>query len=173
MKGEKDSLGSLMEQMVLLSLKKLPKIRYFYHHTEASKSSKYVEGALSLNEMDENITVINDSTIDSIFAEKHAQCAFHFPHAKSFDFVIFDKNGDSHAIQVSKQIWQTKCNRVSFFEETQPKYKYILTTQEPDVNLLKGLGSSAFRTALTEHKLRVIHPDFINKDHFKQFCEMK
>lgn len=173
MKGETDSLGSLMEQMVLLSLKKLRKIRYFYHHSEASKSSKYVEGALSLNEMDENITVINDSTIDSIFAQKHAKCAFHFPHAKNFDFVIFDKNGDSHAIQVSKQIWQTKCNRVSFFEETQPKYTYILTTQEPDVNLLSGLRESAFKKALTQHKLRVMHPDFINKDHFKQFCEMK
>lgn len=170
MKGEKDSPGSLMEQMVLKSLKNLPVIRYFYHHREVSKSSEYVEGHLLLNEMDENITVINDSTINSVFVSKHRQCVFHFPQAKSFDFVIFDRNGDSHAIQVSKQTWQTKCNRVPFFKETQPKYKYILTTQEPDANLLKGLKPSAFKTALTEHKLRVIHPDFINKDHFEQFC---
>lgn len=106
-----------------------------------------------LNEMDENITVINDSTINSVFVSKHRQCAFHFPQAKSFDFVIFDRNGDSHAIQVSKQTWKTKCNRVPFCKETQPKYKYILTTLEPDANLLKGLKPSAFKTALTEHKL--------------------
>jgi hypothetical protein len=128
---------------------------------------------LLLADMEGDIIEVPDKTLDVVLDLTKKRCAYFFPNAKSFDFVYFDGEGKSHAIQVSKSSWQTKCRTTpAFFKETKPHYKYVLTIQEPDTNTLDKLQSSHFKTAMTEHNLRLMHPDFIDKEHLDQFRKM-
>ena len=97
--------------------------------------------------------------------------SLYFLNAKDFDFVIFDEDCNSHAIQVSKQSWKTKCNKKqAFYSSNVPKYKYLLTTQTPDdLSLRKELSKpSDFKSAMTEYDLRVIVSNFINQEELFQ-----
>jgi hypothetical protein len=172
MKTDKeDSIGDVMEGMVQRSLLRKPVIRYFYY--DAATNKTLVESALSLADMEGDIIEVADKTLDKVLDLSKKQCAYFIPNAKSFDFVFFDGQGKSHAIQVSKTSWQTKCRTTpAFFKETKPHYKYLLTIQEPDTIALDKLQSSYFKTALIEHNLRLMHPDFINTEHLEQFRKM-
>lgn len=44
-----------------------------------------------------------------------------------FYFIVFEEDGNSHAIQVSKEIWQDKCGKLDFYRLVSHTFVQIYT----------------------------------------------
>ena len=91
------------------------------------------------------------------YLKKHKsdRMIINFPNAAAnFDIVIIDGSGDSHGIQVTTQTKAKKCSSSRrFYESTDCKFKYILTSEQDDFTLD---AKNAFIEGFKVHELRVI-----------------
>jgi hypothetical protein len=121
-----------------------PKVKFFYTD-EGSIKEGYLPD-LSLLKSSYYVYFMHGSRIPSML---------YVPNLKDVDFVIIEKNGTSHGIQVSVQNWNDKCQK-EFYKTAEYDHVYLLTTQSANVDELEKIQNSKFKEAFEDHNLRVI-----------------
>ena len=141
--GNRSGLIFELQLWKTLQTKPSPKVKFFYTD-EGSIKEGYLPDLSLLTPLE-----MRESRIPSW------PSMVYLPNLKDVHFVIIEKNGTSHGIQVSVQNWNVECQK-EFYKTTEYDHVYLLTTQSANVDKLEKIQDSKFKEAFEDHNLRVV-----------------
>lgn len=142
--------GYILAHVICRAMLEANKLEYYCYSAGGVQRGILDFTALQLSLIEDDSAVIP--------AELKKETLVHARHAKDFNLFATDSDGNSHAIQVSKQRWSTKCGNSQFYEETRYSSKYIVSTHVVSVESVKNAmaRSEKLKTAMETHGLRVL-----------------